>query len=216
MKRLFLAAALISLFAAAAFGQDADVKARFESEYQAWKTIVEGSSSSLSHFNPHLYEIAKMGIPVLPLLIDKMERKGFDRDFLLGKAFGLITMKEFPREDWPPGKLAGSHAKAAMYINWWHSGIKNTSKDFNRYYQEWKSALAETNREKADKNLRYITALGIAAMPFMIEKIEEGDLELIKVISYLSHSLLSVNASKYECLKWWDEKKEKYIINGVE
>lgn len=212
-KHVIRAGIFFALFVSVAIGQDADLKDRFESEYRAWKTMVgEISPSSAPHYNEHLGEIVKMGVPVLPFIIEKMEKKEFGMDFLLEFAVYSISRKGFEKEDWPEGKRGGSHAAAAMLIDWWHNGLKDTENSFNRYYQEWKRDHAENKEEEAEDKLLSIKKLGIAAMPFMINKIEEGDLEFIKIISDHTNESLSEDASKDECIDWWNENEDKYTI----
>jgi hypothetical protein len=220
-----------------AIGQDADLKSRFESEYRAWKEQVESQRfSSAPEFNEHFTKIVKMGIPVLPLIIDKMEKREFSMDFLLESAFYLISRKDFEKEDWPKGKRGDSHTAAAMYIEWWHNGIKDTQNSFDHYYRQWKRDLAEKKEDEANNKLLSIRKLGIVAMPFMIDKIKKGDLKFVKIISdyskiqypvnyigegdlqsikiisdYTSESL-NENASKDECIAWWNENKDKFTI----
>ena len=217
-RHLLWLGTIIVLFATLAFGQAADLKVRFESEYNAWKIVVEGNniSPSMAIANDHLYEIVKMGVPVLPLIVEKMERKEFYQDFQLELAFYLITRKIFETEDWPQGKRGDAFTKAAMFIDWWHNGLKYTQNSFNRYYQEWKRYLAEKKEGEAEDKLLSIKKLGIAAIPFMIEKIEVGDLEFISIISDHTNESLNENASKDECIAWWNENKDKYTIVQVE
>lgn len=213
LKRNLLTVAVVALFFNSAFAQDTELKDRFESEYRAWKEQTgEITPSSAPEYNEHLYEMIKMGAPVLPFIIEKMEKHEFGLDFLLESAFHLISRKNLEREDWPEGKLGDAHTAAAMYIDWWHNGLKETERSFDRYYQEWKGYLAEKNPEEAEKKLKNIKNLGIAAMPFMINKIEKGDLEFIKIISDHTNESLSADTSKDECISWWNENHEKYTI----
>ena len=145
-KYLLISGSIFALLVGVAFGQDADLKNRFESEYKAWKTIVdENPFSETAMYNPHIFEIGNMGAPVLPLLVEKMENS--ESGHLLNYAFYLITKKGFEKEDWPKrsnGKIrVGSRTKKAMFLDWYRNGIKNTSISFNRYYLEWKRYLDE-------------------------------------------------------------------------
>ena len=45
-KHLLRSSTIIALFVTVAFGQAADLKVRFESEYNAWKIIVEENNFS--------------------------------------------------------------------------------------------------------------------------------------------------------------------------
>jgi hypothetical protein len=193
--------------------RNADIKARFESEYKAWKEqFGELTPSSAGGYNEHMTEIVEMGVPVLPLIVEKMEKSENRYDFQLELAFDLITRKIFEKEDWAEGTRGDARTKAAMFVDWWHNGLKNTRESFDRYHQEWKKDLAENKEEEAQVKLSSIKKLGIAAIPFMIEKIKEGDLEFISIISDHTNESLSENASKDECIEWWNENKHKYTI----
>ena len=119
--------------------QDTDLKDRFETEYRAWKEQVgELTPSSAPGYNEHMTEIVDMGVPALPLIVEKMEKHEYERDFELKFAFSLITRKIFEKEDWPEGTRGDARTKAVMFVDWWHNGLKDTENSFNRYYQEWK------------------------------------------------------------------------------
>lgn len=212
-KQVLISGTFVALLVAFAFSQETDLKDRFESEYRAWKKSVEEKPfSSAPQYNEHMTQIVNMGVSVLPLIIEKMEKKEFKMDFLLESAVYSISRKDFEKEDWPEGRRGGSHAAAAMYIDWWHSGIKETEESFNGYYRKWKEDLAGKKQEMAQEKLWSIQKLGIAAIPFMIEKIKEGDLEFISIISDHTNGSLSETASKDECVDWWNENKDKYTI----
>ena len=203
----------ITILAAVAMSQGGDIQNRFESEYEAWKIIVENDMlSSRSIANEHLYKIVEIGVPVLPYLIAKMENQNSVHDFKLGLAFYLITRKIFEKEDWAIGTRGDARTKAKMFVEWWHNGIKNTPQTFNKYYEEWKKYKVESDTLKTEDMFQKIKRLGIAAIPFMIDKIRGGDLEFIKIISNHTNGSLNENALKDECLKWWDENKDKYTI----
>lgn len=238
LKQVFRTSIFIVLLASVTLSQDADIKGRFESEYLAWKNQVEEHEySSFPQYNEHMFEIVQMGAPVLPFIIEKMERNEFKMDFLLVTPFYFISGKAFKREDWPEGTQGDAHTKAAMYIDWWHNGIMDAQNSFNQYYLEWKRSLADKSEDEAKIKLANIKMLGIAAIPLMIEKINEGDLVFIKIISYHTYGSLiermrksdlklefidrisdyeneslSENATKEECIEWWNENKDKYTI----
>ncbi|NLI16295.1 MAG: hypothetical protein GX409_08435 [candidate division Zixibacteria bacterium] len=232
---------LIALLFAVASGQDTDLKNRFEVEYKAWKTYVDANSvSDLAIFNNHMRAIIQLGIPALPLIFEKMEKNEYRFDFQLEVAIPPITRKFFEIEDWPKGKRGDAITKAALFLDWWKNGIKETKNTFDRYYSARKKFLEENNTEEAEKQLNRIRNLGIVAIPYMIDKIKEGDLVFIETIAELTNQYpskytysegdsafignlneltnqgLSANASKDECLEWWSKNSSKYTIVKAE
>lgn len=217
LKYLIGLCILIALLNGKVYGQDTELKNRFESEYNAWKAYVEENrASSTAHFNSHIYEIAKLGAPALPLIIEKMKINETGFDFLLRFSIYLITQKIFEKEDWPEGTLGDVHTAAVMYIAWWDNGIKDTKETFNRYYSARNKYLNEKNTPEAEKQLKHIRNLGIVAIPYMIDKIKEGDLVFIKIISDFSNQDLKADATKEQCLTWWSKNSSKYTIVKTE
>jgi hypothetical protein len=217
IKRMITAGVLFFLLVPVPFGQDADIKSRFESEYNAWKEYVaEYPFSDFSFYNLHQMEIAKLGPAALTLIIEKMEKNESGFDFQLHYAFFLITRKVLEKEEWPQGTLGDARTGARMYINWWNNGIKETKNDFDRYYSARNMYLDKKNVDESVRQLNHIKGMGIVAIPYMVDKIKEGDLVFIEIISDFSNQDLKADATKEQCLEWWSKNSSKYTIVKAE
>jgi hypothetical protein len=157
----------------------------------------------------HLQKIAKIGTPVLPYL---MKKAAETKDMSLNLPLILITRKSFVRDEWPEGELGGSRELLKLYIDWWEKGRKLTPQKFSQRYSQWKNLKGEGKEDEARKKSEEIRALGIAALPMLMEKVKEGDKELIPIISKLIDGQIDPNASTSQCFAWWQDNKEKWLI----
>jgi hypothetical protein len=205
--------------------EDANMKDVFESKYKVWKDFMQSPDSRyLSDTTgitaPQFDEIVKLGIPALPFIFEKMES-----DPILCVAAQKITKKkfhtirtgedpnvrrwsveEFPdinnveRIDWP-----------LLWLIWWNdNGGSRTSEQFEKLYNEWKTLKKTGNQIEAEKKYERMMDLGIFALPNMMGKIEQGDTELIKVVSELTDNRVKNDANQSDCLIWWQENKQKW------
>jgi len=110
---------------------------------------------------------------------------------------------------------------------WWAKYVKYTeghvemeasvmcpwlSNDFNRLYEDWRGLVSENKFESAKKEYDRIIGLGIATVPYIIEKIKLGDITLIPVISEFNSGVLEKTASQKKCLDWWEKNKERWNV----
>jgi hypothetical protein len=191
----------------------------FQKEYEAYlkasKIDNEESPVRSSSLGPrgfkHMHNIAKMGPTVLPDLIEKLENTG---DLGLNFPIILITKKSFLRSEWPQGRYGDSTTEAKLFIEWWSTGRKQTTQYFAERYSKWKKLREQGNEKESEakEELENIRALGIAALPMIIEKVEKGDKELIPIVSKLTDSQVEENASIPQCTAWWRDNKQKWFI----
>jgi hypothetical protein len=187
----------------------------YESYLKASKKDYEESPVRSSSLGPrglkYMHNIAKMGPKALPNLIEKLEKTG---DLGLNFPIILITKKSFIKSEWPQGRYGDSTTEAKLFIEWWDIGRKQTPKYFAERYSKWK-ILREQGNEKeseAKAELENIRALGIAALPMIIEKVKQGDKELIPIVSKLTDGQVEENASIPQCAAWWRDNKQKWLI----
>ena len=216
-----------------------DLKAVFETKYKAWKDYCSQPSISVSsdttrYINNDPYrEMIQLGIPALPYMMEKI---GSDPSghFLcalmppnMKSAVPMITKKKFQItrtgqkrsefrwtvEEFPDMKeLDKRPAMNKLFLRWWKEGGRSTSQQFEKFYQEWKKLNQEGKETEAKAKYQRMIDLGVAALPYMIEKVEQGDAELVPAISELTDSKVKKDAKQSECLNWWKENKEKWLI----
>jgi hypothetical protein len=220
-----------------------NLKAVFETKYKAWKDYCSQPSISLSsnttpYINNNPYrEMIKLGIPALPYMMEKI---GSDPSghFLcavmphnLKTAVPMITKKKFhiTQTGQKPGEFRWSVEEFPdmkeldkppvgykLWLRWWKEGATCTSQQFEKFYREWKDFSQEGTQTEAKAKYQRMIELGVAALPYMIEKVGQGDVELVPAISELTDSKVNKDAKPTECLNWWKENKEKWIISFPE
>jgi len=100
------------------------------------------------------------------------------------------------------------------WSNWWQGGQKLTKLRFHTIHSKWKDMKKETESERyvAGKQFLKMVDLGIPALPFMIEKVQQGEKEFISAISMLTGGKLKKTSTRAECLDWWNKNKQKWLI----
>ncbi|PIX77529.1 MAG: hypothetical protein COZ37_02220 [bacterium (Candidatus Ratteibacteria) CG_4_10_14_3_um_filter_41_18] len=204
-----------------------NVKKQFEAKYQAWKGYISRPEIMVQSIAgprfecPQFQEIVKLGLPALPYIVRKMEENP-DEQFLwkaieeitkvkirgkYDKQKNTIIFPDFP--DLKPGEN--------VYLYWWREGRKQTPQLFGKLYSEWKELQIAGKEKEANEKYRKIKNLGIVALPYIMEKIKQGETELIPIVSYLTDESIKKDAKVSKCLDWWNRNKDKWIIpNGSE
>jgi hypothetical protein len=77
---------------------------------------------------------------------------------------------------------------------------------------EFKDKYHTLSESKRKYNYQAIARLGIPALPLLIEKIEQGETDLIPLVSQLVDKELPEDATQQQCLEWWDNNKDKWTI----
>ncbi len=104
-----------------------------------------------------------------------------------------------------------------LWQYWLKNGDKYAKEQFDKYYPEWKTAL----KNKPDAKSRHeglqerMLKGGISALPYIIDKIETGDEELIKSVKKITNgsgNSLDKDAGWEDCLNWWKENKDKWSM----
>jgi hypothetical protein len=194
-----------------------NIKEIFEQEYRAYIDAIELDNKEFpfrsTSYGPrsyqYLHKIAKIGTPVLPYL---MEKAAETEDMSLSLPINIITRKAFLRSEWPEAIPIDSRGEIKLYVNWWRNGRKLTHQQFGKRYSQWKKLKGEGKEDEAGKKTEEIRALGIAALPMLLDKIKQGDKELISIISKLTKAQVDPNTSISQCFAWWVDNKEKWLI----
>jgi hypothetical protein len=131
----------------------------------------------------------------------------------------VSDVKEFPEL----GTMTFRTSYKKMWQHWFKNGREYTEREFDQRYNQWKQKRAYMRSRHPDKDEAYaakaaaltrkkIMGLGIAALPYMIDKVNQGDIHMISSISELTGGQLKKNATKTECLVWWNNNKQKWLI----
>jgi hypothetical protein len=188
-----------------------EIKTQLENRLELWREYIqENLYSSDFTDNKHYREIIKLGIPASPYLIEKIE-EGVGA---LGDAITIITKKRFEKYEQPEYIVWDSKSTATAVVKWWPKARKETPQKFRKLYTEWKNLKNQgKEKEKEEKEkLEQIRALGIAALPMIIEKVRKGDKELIPIVSKLTNDQVDPNTSISKCFAWWRDNKQQWLI----
>ncbi len=225
LKKSLLIMLFIVLYAGITSIAEENIREQFEEKYKAWNEYISRpelkiQSRATTHFTcPQFQEIVKLGVPALPYIADKIETVN---DQLLWKAIGEIAkvkihgkysveknMLIFP--DFPDLK-----PREDVYLYWYRSGRKQTPQRFESLFQEWKTLQSQGKAKEAKDKYQKIKDLGVDALPYMVKKIEDGDVALIPAISELTDGELNKSAKQSECTSWWQKNKDKWTLPSVE
>ena len=184
-----------------------DIRIEFQNKYSAWKTSLNNHRNFRT---PEFYDLVKMGPSVVPYLIEVLESR--PKEAPMGLAIRLITKKSIPREEWPEGRYLDAITYGKLLVKWWNSSRNEVNVKFPQYYGQWKSYQKKSDNEGASLNLQGLKHLGIDALPFLMEKIKDGDHEMIFVVSYLSNREVAEDATPEECLVWWAVNQDRFTL----
>ena len=141
----------------------------------------------------------------LHLCIERMTKAKIQGKYL--PKLRRTTYKDFPQL----GELEGGTAQyKKMWQHWFRVRKAWTEQQFEKRYERWRK------QPDASPNERQLLAVGINALPLMIGKVEEGETDLVPVISRLVDRQLPQDASQQQCLTWWQENKDKWLIPSEE
>lgn len=199
------------------------LKADFEQKYLAWREYIDlhpefkMMSEASSQFTcPQFKEIVKLGPSALPYIVQKIETDPNEK-YLWMAIDNIAKVKIYAKYDnvkkitiFPD--FPEVEAKENVYIYWWKNGHKSTPNFLDSRNKKWKELKIQNNKKEADIEYRKILDLGIASIHYMIDKVKEGDIELIDGISFLTDGKLKKGISKNEAIKWWKENKEDWLI----
>jgi hypothetical protein len=118
------------------------------------------------------------------------------------------TLEEFPDLQ---GKT-GPPEYSQIWLRWWRENPKWTSDRFAKVYADWKLLTGQGKDKEAEEKYQGIKDLGIAALPYMMDRVKQGDRGLMPAISYLTDSVVPGDAQAAECLEWWEKNKEQWTI----
>ena len=229
----------------------------FERVYQAWDRLITEKRSILDSLstrhpvesfftNDHYHAMAAMGAQALPLLIGKMEQGSKDPDsnskwlgYLVSRTTKASTESVYridPVTGAPDLKFPEYpewDGKESLRILWWRTGRFRVGKRFAELYPQWRKLRNKKDSAEAEKVYKRIKNLGIPALPYLMQKLDESP-ELVAVVAYLTSDSVAPTrdppaalalpvplppgvpptASPAECREWWKANKKRYELPG--
>lgn len=187
-----------------------DLRRQFYTEYYAWKvyTQTDGAGSSDPTDNVHFQNILAMGPPVVPFVIHEMEQS---HEWRLDDAVSTITKKRFTIKD--KSILSHPGARAKLYIQWWYQGRQQTPQEFNELFSNWKECKLRGDKSNAGNYLIQIKRLGLPVLPMLVDKIEDGMIEFIPLVEWLTNGRVKLeNLSPDNIRVWWERNKACWTL----
>jgi len=179
----------VKLACANALGRIGDMK--------AVKPLIEA-------FNPKT-PMLNSGLHLAVLKITRMKLKYRWLD-----GYKKVAIEEFPKL----GIVKSVGHFSTLWCYWWEVEPEFTEQRFEKYYREWKRVVEEKPQAHSAHSYRQNKMLqaGIPALPFLVEKVKNGDVALITTISELTNRELKKTATQEQCLEWWNKNKRKWLI----
>ena len=216
-------------------GENEMVAKRFDDAFHAFLSFCENPPGALAVSsnsydfakNDYFREINDLGVPALPHIVDKIaEHRDLAGECML-IAFRRIT------------KNHNNRSREAI-LAWWQSGYRDTGSQFEKTYKHWSEEIqGEPTRWKdlADEKGNILTrdiagdeelkayrdflSLGIAALPYAIEHLRNGETQLLDAIDYWTDNKPKEAFEKLEgekmskkdfYLAWWEENKDFWLL----
>lgn len=190
---------------------------RLETLYNEWSASRMPGYESSGTTKNYLLEMSDLGVSAVPLIIEKLKsipNNNHHQSFLQLVLINITGRSDF---DWAKvhnNNLEHFEAKLTdFYENWWYHGRKDTPKQFQEAYANWKNVKEGGESKEIEMALYKIRGMGFIVFPFVLEKIKQGDVELIAVINFWSRRFNELkDASVEECIEWCEKNKEKWYI----
>ena len=151
---------------------------QFAEAVAIWKKGHEKPSFYSTHEKHDGYkEIMACGVKALPKLMEMLKKGDIcDDPMMFLYILGRLSGKYFEFNEG-----ASFKDKFKKYIDWWENDRGKTRQFFDSLYND--------NAMDQNDKIRRIIRLGADAIPFMIEKIKEGDATLIDAISIITSAV---------------------------
>jgi len=180
-----------------------DVNLIFEQKYNIWIDYIKSEKIGSSRIhdytqNAAFKEIVALGVPALPLIMEKIEHE-------YGLVYGCMSIAA--------SQILRHKAKKLEPVRiWWNTGRLEIPKEFETNYKGWLDAEASGDRQKSEAAIKAIEGLGTLAIPLIQEKIAAGKNKLIPIISRLTDGAVKSNATKEQVVAWWAKDKAKWTL----
>jgi len=189
--------------------------------------------STLRDKNPHvrlqsMFALAKIGDmraikPILEAAVKDTKLDDFAFDACMRKMTKINFEGDYSRErkestfkDFPElGPLKRPEpVYKKVWIHWLNVGKERAKNHFDTHFQQWKTTKqAYPDRQPTiEHHKREMIKYGVAALPFLVETVQQGEAELIPMVSELTGRQVKETATREEILTWWNNNKQRWLI----
>lgn len=97
----------------------------------------------------------------------------------------------------------------------WVEEISKASSKFQRIYLDWQEAKQAGDTDAVSKNYRAMADLGMSILPALIQKIREGETDLLALAEELTEGKAETEGASPEekiesCVRWWQEDSSEW------
>jgi hypothetical protein len=114
----------------------------------------------------------------------------------------LFTFIDFPE---PDDIQLEEYPSLKGWLYWYKNGKNWTELKFDEYYTMYKNNANKVIRKK-------MVDLGIAVLPLIIKKIEQGESDFISMAAELTDNKVNRDSKSEDVIKWWKENKTRWQI----
>ena len=156
---------------------------------------------------------------LVPILfeINKERRVGIGGllETLIGLRFEVVPAADRKRrvEEFP--ELGEFSDPDLPWTHWWQVRDEWTREQFNKYWGEIERLrrMPAPPEESITANMARIHRLGMSALPYMMEKVEEGESGFVPYVSDLSGRVFPrEGSSAADAIAWWEANRGKLTI----
>jgi hypothetical protein len=183
----------------------------------------DNASSDENIYKEGFPEIIKLGLPVVPIILETINWENqLDNNspsFHLQHALREITKVHFGNRlenfgDKLERRLVYYSPNNNEYWQMWYRKSKEyTRTEFDVNIAAWHGIKNKNNPELKTEIKQRLTDIGVLVIPYLIEKINADDLELIPIISKLTDDNVAANSTKEQIITWWNKNKNRYTMS---
>jgi hypothetical protein len=197
--------------------QPVHIRKIFYDGYKKWisyiqKPEMEGSSGT-NYYNEGMPDIIALGLPVVPIILETMhwyaENETDSYVFHLQYALHQITKVNFNSS--LQGNVRGLSKKYNTdWEMWYRNSEKYTKNEFEINMAAWRGSKHEESSDLRKEVIQRITNIGILVLPYLIKEIQNGEIELIPIVSTLSNGEVVFNVTVEQCTLWWEKNQKRF------
>jgi len=182
-------------------------------------------SNSLLYDHDSFRDIVDLGVGALPAILQKLPEDEHIEEALFRITKWRYTMRRegppraFVRhiEELPDVRAEGGFPETRTIWNtWWTEAPKLTPGLFDERHTAWRAAVDSGDDSLAEESWLRLKNVGVAALPQVVKKAEQGDADLLPLLSYLTDGAVAEAAAgdltPAHAIAWWRENGAKWSI----
>ncbi|MCK4642984.1 HEAT repeat domain-containing protein [bacterium] len=210
-----------------------EIRPILNQKYNKWQehcVEVQFSSNPNDYIDEYFKEIVDLGTPILVYIIEMMKEKSIHHGPIgLGTAFERITkcdlsiikdVKQADKDEYflirfPDLRVSSEKELYLLYERWLENGREKIPEYYYDLYSKWLIYYDQNDNEKLKEISVKIATLGLDVIPLMIDDLENGNHEIIEIISDLTNEGLNNDIlERGSAIDWWRDNRQRFVINN--